>query len=397
MEKKKVLFVVHQLNYGGVQKAALTALDAIDYSKYDVTLYVRKNRIPLISQVNENVKKVIVNQDSTHYYRKPKVVFYEICRFLTNTVGYKNGTNFFQQKIAEYINAAQMLYERKEYFNAQEEYDIAISYIHGYTAQFVAEYINAKTKIMFYHVSTDENHEVHEKAMPYYDKIVGVNKGVQDVLKVLYPEFADKMTYIENYVDAEEVRRKSQEYKIEKKDVDLVLCTCGRLTPEKGFDLAIEAARILKENNISFLWYFVGDGPEREKLERMITENALADYIEITGMLDNPYPYMANCDIYVQPSYEEAYGLTIKEALILNNPVVTTDTMGGRYLINEQKNGLVVNRNASDLAKGIKNLAEDTRMRSSIRQYLESENYVNANVKYQSKWQTLLNLEQYYL
>ena len=397
MEKKKVLFVVHQLNYGGVQKAALTALNAIDYSKYDVTLYVRKNRIPLISQVNENVKKIIVNEDKTHYYRKPRVVCYEIFKFLANIFGNEQGENYFQQKIAEYINEVQMMYEKKEHFREQEEYDIAISYIQGYTAKFVAEYINAKKKIMFYHVSTDENHEVHEKAMPYYDKIVGVNKGVQDVLKELYPEFADKMTYIENYVDAEEVRRKSQEYHIERKDVDLVLCTCGRLTPVKGFDLAIEAARILKEDNTSFLWYLVGDGPEREKLEQMIAENALAEYIEITGMLDNPYPHIANCDIYVQPSYEEAYGLTIKEALILNNPVVTTDTMGGRYLINEQKNGLVVNRNASDLAKGIKNLAEDTRMRSSIRQYLESENYANAKDKYQSMWQSLLNLEQYYL
>ena len=217
MEKKKVLFVVHQLNYGGVQKAVLTALDAIDYSKYDVTLYVRKNRIQLISKVNENVKKIIVNKDNTHYYRKPKVVCYETCKFLANAVGCVNRVNHFQQKIAEYINKAQMMYEKKAYFRDQEEYDIAISYIQGYTAKFVAEYINAKKKIMFYHVSTDENHEVHEKTMPYYDKIVGVNKGVQDVLKELYPEFAEKMTYIENYVDAEEVRRKSQEYQIEKK------------------------------------------------------------------------------------------------------------------------------------------------------------------------------------
>lgn len=392
MEKKKVLFVVHQLNYGGVQKAALTALDAIDYSKYDVTLYVRKNRIPLISQVNENVKKVIVNKDSTHYYRKPKVVCYEICRFLANAVGCENGVNHFQQKIAEYINEAQMMYEKKEYFRDQEEYDIAISYIQGYATKFVAEHINAKKKIMFYHVSTDENHEVHEKAMPYYDKIVGVNKGVQDVLKELYPEFADKMTYIENYVDAEEVRRKSQEYQIEKKDVDLVLCTCGRLAPVKGFDLAIEAARILKENNTSFVWYFVGDGPEREKLEKMIAENALTDYIVITGMWDNPYPYIANCDIYVQSSYEEAHPLAIIEALLLNRPVVTTATVGGVTLIKQEVNGMIAPINGDALAETIINLHSECGKYDYMKEYLENINHANDFLLYSEQWKQLLEV-----
>jgi len=67
MSKRKVLIVVHQLNLGGVQKAVLSALDAIDYSQYEVTLYIRKNRIDLLDQVNPNVSKIIINQDSTKY------------------------------------------------------------------------------------------------------------------------------------------------------------------------------------------------------------------------------------------------------------------------------------------------------------------------------------------
>ena len=336
------------------------------------------------------MKKVIVNKDSTHYYRKPKVVCYEICRFLANAIGCENGVNYFQQKIAEYINEAQMMYEKKEYFRDQEEYDIAISYIQGYTAKFVAEYIKAKKKIMFYHVSTDENHEVHQKAMPYYDKIVGVNKGVQDVLKELYPEFANKTAYIENYVDAEEVRRKSQEYQIQKKDVDLVLCTCGRLAPVKGFNLAIDAARVLKENKISFLWYFVGDGPEREKLERMIEENNLFNYIEITGMLDNPYPYIANSNVYVQSSHEEAHPLAIIEALILNRPVVTTNTVGGATLVKDFVNGVIVEKDGTQMAKGILQLWNDHNQYREIQKYLKNINYLDAFRVYQEEWNKLL-------
>lgn len=390
MQKKKVLFVIHQLNYGGVQKAVLSALNALDYSQNEVVLYVRKNSVDLLGEVNPNVSKVIVNEDRTHYYRKPYAMWLTLSKKIYRVIGKNDKAEFVHQRLVTYLNEAKMQYEKEHYFRDEEEYDVAISYIQGYTAQFVAEYIRAKKKIMFYHGSTDETHELHDKIMEHFDKIVGVNEGVQNVLKGLYPKFADKMTYIENYVDAEEVRRRSQEYQIERKDVDFVLCTCGRLTPVKGFDLAIEAARILKENNTSFLWYFVGDGPEREKLEQMIDENALTDYIVITGMLDNPYPYIANCDIYVQSSYEEAHPLAIIEALILNIPVVTTNTVGGNALIKDSFHGVVVEKEGSLMAKAILQLWNDDCQYRKIQGNLKNIIYLNSFGVYQEKWKNLL-------
>lgn len=392
MQKKKILFVIHQLNYGGVQKALLSALNAIDYSQNEVVLYVRKNRVDLLGDINLNVNKVIVNEDRTHYYRKPYAMWLTLSEKICRAIGKNDKAELVHQKLVSYLNEAKMQYEKEHYFRDEEEYDVAISYIQGYTAQFVAEYIRAKKKIMFYHGSTDETHELHDKIMEHVDKIVGVNEGVQNVLKGLYPKFADKMTYIENYVDAEEVRRRSQEYQIERKDVDFVLCSCGRLTPVKGFDLAIEAARILKENNTSFLWYFVGDGPEREKLERRIAENALTDYIEITGMLDNPYPYIANCDIYVQSSYEEAHPLAIIEALILNIPVVTTNTVGGNALIEENTNGKIVKSNEVELSHGIESLLSAPEIILEMSTYLQSVDYSKAWKIYNQKWEKLLEV-----
>lgn len=393
MQKKKILFVIHQLNYGGVQKALLSALNAIDYSQNEVVLYVRKNRVDLLGEVNPNVSKIIVNEDRTHYYRKPYIIWLTLCEKTCRLLGKKDKAESVNQKLVTYFNQVKMQYEKKHYFCDEEEYDVVISYIQGYTAQFVAEYIRAKKKIMFYHGSTDETHELHEKIMGNFDKVVGVNEGVQNVLKGLYPKFADKMTYIENYVDAEEVRQKSQEYQIEKKDVDFVLCTCGRLTPVKGFDLAIKAARILKENNTSFLWYFVGDGPEREKLEKMIAGNSLGEYIEITGMLDNPYPYIANCDIYVQSSYEEAHPLAIIEAQILNHPVVTTNTVGGNALIEENANGKIVKINAVELSLGIEFLLSAPEKILEMSTYLQSVDYSNAWKVYNQKWEKILEVK----
>lgn len=390
MEKRNILFVIHQMNYGGVQKAALSALNAINYSENEVTLYVRKNRLQLLPQVNKNVSRIIVNQDATHYYRKPYMVYLLICKYLFKLLRRKNREEVTQKKIVKYLNDSQMNYEKSHYFNNGEEYDIAISYIQGYTSKFVADYIQAKKKIMFYHDSTDSVHEIHEKIMPLFDSIVGVNAGVQKVLEGLYPAFAHKMTFVENYVDADEVRKKSKDFLVDRSEGKTILCSCGRLTPVKGFDLAVEAAKILKDTNIEFFWYFVGDGPERTKLEQMIQAYGLDGNIQITGMQDNPYPYMEACDIYVQPSYEESFGLTIAEAKILNKAIVTTKTVGGLIQIQQEINGLLCDIESTSMAKAIIRYKNENELRNIIVDRLENSNYREEYKKVCLQWEDLL-------
>lgn len=388
--KKKVLFVIHQLNHGGVQKALISALNAIDYAENEVTVYVRKNRVQLLPEVNKNVTEVIVNQDQTHYYRKPYAAMCLLGLKISDLMRNEKWHDKIQKKLVKYINAAQMKYEKKHYFNNQIEYDVAVSYIQGYTAQFVADYIDAKKKVMFFHGSIDENHELHEHAMPKFDTIVGVNKTIQDILAGLYPKCADKMTYLENYVDTEEILKKSREFEVPKKIGKLNLCTCGRLTPVKGFDLAVEAAKVLKEQKIPFFWYFVGNGPERGNLEEMIHKYGLEEDIQITGMQDNPYPYIVGCDVYVQTSREDAHPLTVMEALRLRKPIVSTETVGGDFLVKTKVNGILVNINGNAIADGIATFNRDKELFSSVKKHLEQIDYSLKFEEYNKEWRNLL-------
>lgn len=73
MKKKELLFVTHHLTVGGVQKSLISALSAIDYDKYNVTLYVRKNRLDILDYIDKRVN-VVVNQISRHYYRLPSAI-----------------------------------------------------------------------------------------------------------------------------------------------------------------------------------------------------------------------------------------------------------------------------------------------------------------------------------
>lgn len=381
--KRKVLFVVHQLNLGGVQKALISALNALDYSENEVTLYVRKNRMDLLPQVNRNVSKTIINQDTTKYYRKPYAIWLQ----LLLKIKYSQKT---KQKLNVYIISSQMKYEKERYFSDDVEYDLAVSYIQSYTAKFVDENVKARRKVMFYHGSTDEFHDVNEKAMQHFERIYCVSKGAQKAVQGFYPQYVDKIDCLENYVDAESVRQKANEFVPDYPNDKLILCSCGRITPVKGYDLAVGAAEILKKSGLDFKWYFVGDGVDRTKIEALISEKQLDDYIVITGLQNNPYPYIKNCDIYVQPSYEEAYGLTIIEAQILDKIIVSTKTVGGVDIIHDGIDGLLVDIDAKSIAQKISLICQDKDLQKSIQNNLAKIDYSKDYQRFRNDWKKLL-------
>lgn len=381
--KRKVLFVVHQLNLGGVQKALISALNALDYSENEVTLYVRKSRMDLLPQVNRNVSKIIINQDTTKYYRKPYAIWLQ----LLLKIKYSQKTKL---KLNDYIVSSQMKYEKEHYFSDDVEYDLAVSYIQSYTAKFVDENVKAKRKVMFYHGSTDEFHDVNEKVMQHFERIYCVSKGAQKAVKGFYLQYAEKIDCLENYVDAESVRQKANEFVPDYPMDKLILCSCGRITSVKGYDLAVGAAEILKKNGLDFKWYFVGDGVDRPKIESLISEKRLDDYIEITGLQDNPYPYIKNCDIYVQPSYEEAHPLSIIEAQILGKATVSTATVGGQSIINDGENGVIADINSESIAQKISLIYQDTALQKAIQNNLAKIDYTKDYQRFRKEWRELL-------
>jgi glycosyltransferase involved in cell wall biosynthesis len=383
MAKKNVLIAVHQLNLGGVQKALISTLNAIDYSKNDVTLYIRKDRTDLLSQVNPGVSKILINDDKTRYYRKPYAVILQILLKLTGKVK-------FRDKLIGYIINLQMDYEKKHYFSDKEVYDIAISYIQSYTAKFVDENVGAKRKIMFYHGSTDEHHSINEIAMNNFEKVFCVSKHAMEAIKGFYPQFADKIYCLENYVDYKQIIAGADEFIPDYPKDKLILCSCGRITPVKGFDLAVEAADLLRQRGIDFKWYFVGDGSDRAKIDALIKSKRLEDFIEITGLQSNPYPYIKNCDIYVQPSYEEAQPLSVIEAHILCKPVVSTATAGGQSLINSGVTGLICNINPSAISDAIIYLVNNNELRAQITKNLSNIDYEADYKRFCRQWAELL-------
>lgn len=138
------------------------------------------------------------------------------------------------------------------------------------------------------------------------------------------------------------------------------------------------------------MWYFVGDGVDRPKIESLISEKQLDDYIEITSLQDNPYPYIKNCDIYVQPSYEEAHPLSIIEAQILGKATVSTATVGGQSIIKDGENGVIAEINAESIAQKTSLIYQDTALQKAIQNNLAKMNYTKDYQRFRNDWKKLL-------
>lgn len=387
--KKEILFVAHHLTIGGVQKSLISALRALDYDKYNVSLYLRKNRLDLLDYVDKRVN-VIVNKNKKHYYRTVRAICLNLIKSIFGVFKNKNKEKIFQDKLNKYIVNSMMCDEEKLYFK-DKVYDIAIAYAEGYTALFVEKHVKAKKKIVFYQSSTDEIHDVNDYALPNFDSIAVEHEDIKKLLPQWYRKVDNKQIIIhENYTSPAFLREQSNEFAISTYNDKITIATCARFARVKGLDLAVKAAKILKDKNYSFVWYLVGDGPEMPSIKQLVRDYELSEYVILEGMKKNPYPYMASCDIYVQPSREEALSIAMLESQMLCAPMVSTRTVGGEAMIVDGQNGLLADIDEIALADAIEKLITDNGLREQIKQNLSSVDYSAEDYRYKKDWSNLL-------
>jgi glycosyltransferase involved in cell wall biosynthesis len=126
---------------------------------------------------------------------------------------------------------------------------------------------------------------------------------------------------------------------------DLILVTCGRINVVKGWDLTLEAFKILKNTKKNVQLYFVGDGEDRKKLEDEINLNNLSASVHITGYQSpkNVLKWLNSADLVLVGSHKEGWSISMLESLACGKPIVSTDVSGAKEMISEGENGYIVN------------------------------------------------------
>ncbi|MEW6243333.1 MAG: glycosyltransferase family 4 protein [Bacillota bacterium] len=164
--------------------------------------------------------------------------------------------------------------------------------------------------------------------------------AVSDALKRHYVQSVGlpeaKITVIPNPVDVPAGERKS----LRPARTVQVVGTSGRLVPEKGIDMLIDALRILG-GTAPIQLLIAGEGPEREQLERRVKASNLESKVTFLGHVDDMNSFFETLDIYVQPSVSEGFGMACAEAMAAGVPVLVSDAGGLAELAGYGEFGLV--------------------------------------------------------
>ena len=213
------------------------------------------------------------------------------------------------------------------------------------------------------------------------EKIISVSENQAKELKKFTPRYANKVIAIHNLINIDEIRKKSKESIEEVFDrTKFNIVSVGRVSHEKGMDLAVEAcSKLVTRGKDNIRWWIVGDGPAIGEVRETITKLHMEQYVIIVGMKSNPYPYIRQADLYVQPSRFEGYPMTILEALVLGQPVVSTNNGGATEIICEVMSGILEPVDAEKIANGIEVLLLNPEKHKDMRSYVEKLDFQKEN------------------
>lgn len=379
--KKKVLFMVINMNVGGTEKALLNMIDVMPEERYDITILMLEKYGGFLNTIPPRV--IVEYLDG---YREMKEILNNPPKkVIMNFIKSWNLLKAIHFMWIFFISAINK--ERSILFNSLlhdkeislKEYDIAIAYAGpmDFISYYIVKKIKAKKKYQWIHFDVDKIHfNLHfaSKLYPLFDKIFVVSDQARDKLITILPSISrktDKFYNIVNLTKIQEMAEKGIGFTDDFNGIRIL--TVGRLSKEKGQDLTIPLLAKLKEEGFNVRWYCIGEGYARKEYEAMIAKHGLEkDYI-LLGSNPNPYPFISQCDLYVQPSRHEGYCITLAEARCFNNPIICTNFTGAREQIEHNKTGLIVEFNEEQMYTSIKRLICDNQLIIKIKKNLQSD------------------------
>lgn len=380
--KKKVVFVTKAFWIGGIETALVNLLNYIDYDRYEVTLLVLKAELDMLEQIHPKCRVLIADRDETITFDKK----YKFSRLYHLTEEPKNPSlphraMLWTVPMIRWLeNRLYIHYIRQ--LMCYETFDTAVIYS-DVVGEVAVRAIRAERYLMFYHHGAMRRVYHDEIAYRRCEKIIAVSEYQAESLRKFCPKYKDKIIAVHNLTDVEGIRKKATdilEDRFDRRKFHIV--SVGRISREKGMDIAVRAcAELVKSGYTNICWWLVGDGPAMQEVKALVTELHMENYVVMPGMKKNPYPYISQADLYVQPSRFEAFGLTIMEAMILGKAIVATNSMGACEIIDDGKNGLLCQVDAKKMEEQIGQLIRNPAKLEELEKAVQQIDFIEQNQK----------------
>ncbi|MBQ3427192.1 MAG: glycosyltransferase [Clostridia bacterium] len=343
---KKVLFFIDTLGHGGAEKVLVNLVNRLDRDKYDITL---------MTIFDEGVNRKYLYDDIKYKY-----IFKNV---------FRGNVMFFK------LFTPKWLYKHF----VRERYDLVVSYLEGNTTRILSGCPFTDTKkLAWVHIEMDEKTRFYpyrskkecKACYDKFDRIVCVSNTVKDSFVYQLGELKGLCVKY-NTVDSDHIKKCAEE-KTEDINFDpecINIISVGRLIEQKSYKRLLSVLKNLIYKGFNVKLYIIGEGSQRNMLERYIASNDLSDKAFLIGFKDNPWKYVSKADLFVCSSRSEGFSTAVTEALILGVPVVTTRCSGMTEMLGENNEyGIITKNNEDSLQKGIEYILSDKELLKSYAQ-----------------------------
>ncbi|MCX0394645.1 glycosyltransferase [Clostridium perfringens] len=337
--KKKILFVIDNLNSGGAEKTLVTLLNNFDFKKYELTLFLFSKEGVYLEELSSNIKlKYLFNLKAS----KIKIIINKIRRkifFLFNS------KSLFRTIMKNKINSI-----------IGEDYDTYIAFMEGLSTKIV-DLIGDSTKKKIAWIHTDvskydwykkyyKSYDEEKRCYLNFEKIVCVSKDSLKGFEKKYFKDKNKLVVIYNVLDKNQILKKAnKKFTLEG---DFKISNIGRLEEEKGQDILIKAFAKSDLNKKNNYLYIIGEGSREKYLKSLCEKLNINKKVRFIGFNDNPYKYIKNSDVVVSSSRNEGFSLVVAEAIIIGKMVISTNCSGPIEILENGKFGVIV-KNENEL------------------------------------------------
>lgn len=366
--KKRVLFMISNLDSGGVSKSMVNLLNEIDRKRYDINLWVGTPS-GLYSDLLPKDLRVIQDNRIAHLLAGARGIaplLYR-CHFLL-ALG-----SCFRLLLACVSKAWAGWWLSRLMPPLSEEYDVVIDYNGQHQLYYMVDKIKAARKITFFHSDYKRwpyYYSVDKQYFPHADAICTISRQCVRSLAEVFPDIAHKVYCIENISSPGLILKMAQEGVADVPTSTCLLVTVGHVSEKKGSDMAIQAAALMQQQGVEFQWLFVGTVSDEQKYKTLIRRFNLHKRIHLVGIRKNPYPYMDRTTMIVHPSQFEGKSMALDEAKILCKPIVVTNFSTVSDQFEDGVNATICEMTPESLSAAIMDLLNDPDKRNQYSTWL---------------------------
>ena len=329
---KKILFSAYSLDIGGIETALVTLINYLIKKEYEITLVLEKKQGIFLNEIDSKVKII----EYSPSYNKNKII----------------------AKAKNAIKRAKFILKYKNKF------DCGISYAtYSLPGSFIARQAS-KNNVLWVHseylLICKNDEEAYKNCFnrvnaDKFKKIVFVsNTSKSNFCRIMKCD-KDKLSTINNLIDDKSIMDKSNEYVDDVKKENI--CTflfVGRHTEEdKKVSRLLEAANMLKKDNMNFRILIIGQGKNTGEYKEYVKKNGLKNEVIFLGNKKNPYPYYKISDCLVLTSEYEGFPVVYTEAMVLKLPIITTNVSDSEEIINNRF-GIVTEKSVGSIYTAMK-------------------------------------------